>query len=205
MRFFAYLCLLMSLVLSVGAHANSEKSIVLAKMKSYADLVACEHSFGQNSLGKKTTLNDVFLVDRHIDEDFSLNDNTVYYVFWYGDMGCSGGNMSPSYFVTKVFQNGYADKFLVDDDHFAFGGNMMGGWLDENEVGVLNYSYIENIQQRSQDKFVVTAWEYIKIGEYDGVYDKYVYTFNKDYYEGNWYGGWDLVDKKRLERRKNRP
>lgn len=191
MKSLNYLLLPIGLICSVGAYANSEKTAVYETMKTYANLTACNHSFERSISGVETTLKDVFLVNQEIHTD-AAPKQTVYYVFWHGDMGCQGSNHSAQYFITKVFKR-YTDRFLVSDDHFAFG--------DEGEL--ISYSHIDSIKQSSHDQFVITAWEYTDIDGYDYAYDQYLYTLKKQYSEHGLWTGWYLTSKKWLARKDN--
>ena len=189
MKSLNYLLLLIGIFCSIGAYANSEKTAVYETMKTYANLTACNHSFGTSISGIKTTPKDVFLVNQEIHTD-AAPKQTAYYVFWHGDMGCQGSNHSTQYFITKVFKR-YTDRFLVSDDHFAFG--------DEGEL--ISYSHIDSIKQSSHNQFIITAWEYTDIDGYDGVYDQYLYTLKKQYNEYGIWTGWYLAGKTWLARK----
>lgn len=148
------------------AHANTDKNIIYERMKAYADLVSCSNSFEDDGDIEKTKLSDIFFVG----QEGSIIE---YYVLWGGDMGCAGGSSSASAYVTSVYKYEHQnDKFYIGDN-FAFG-----------DIGI-NYRFIESIKQISQDKFIVTAWDFAdeKFGGADGgnnfPANKFEYTIEK--------------------------
>lgn len=145
---------------SVIAGIAEDKQIVYERVRAYADLITCRNSFENFTdddgvfYPKKTTINDVFWVER------SEDDTSVeYFVFWDGDLGCQSASGSDSAFVTVASKNKYGNdgKFYIMDD-FAFG-----------DIGI-NYRFIESVRQTSKDKFLITAWDYAdeRFGGVDG-------------------------------------
>lgn len=176
--------------LSATAHADkkSEKQIVYERVKNYADLVSCSHSFGDdNDAGQKTTLSDIFLTEK---DKYS----TSYYVFWGGDMGCNGASSSASTYITKIYKRSHHDKFYIIDD-FAFG--------DDVDI---NYRFIESIKQISQNKFVIVSWDFAdeKFGGVDGgsnfPANKFEYTIERPSSNHSW----ELKNKKLIEQHTSR-
>ncbi len=175
-----------------SAYANLEKQAVYETIKAYANLTACNHSFDQNAIDIKTTTQDIFFIDTEFNEDMDAT-KTTYYVLWYGDMACQGARLSSRYYVTEVVKQPYRlDRFLVMDNHAAFG--------DEGEL--ISYNYIDSVRQLSDDRFVIDAWEY---NAQQDNYNKYRHTITKRYYDnGHWDGySWQLSGKKWLERQEN--
>ena len=182
----SFILFLLISAFSMLANANnSEKQIVYEKVKQYANLVSCYNSFNANlDLGTevKTGLSDVFLVEKE-------PEHIEYYVFWEGDMGCSGGNGSVSSFITNIWKNPKSHK-----DFYIIGNDAFGADLD------LNYRFIEKIYQISKDEFKIISWDYAdeKYGGIDGGQNfpanKFEYTLKLQKRIG-----WQVTKKRLLE------
>lgn len=93
-----------------------EKEQILGIVQNFATSVACSTSFDDDA-EVKTTVDDVFLVGTANlgslgDEDF----NSDYLVYWSGDMGCSGGVVDNTSFMTSVNRFSSTLPFLIETD-----------------------------------------------------------------------------------------
>lgn len=181
MSFLKYLFLLVVFANFAHAGSSADKDIVYAKMKEYADLVACHHSFKKSDDTPNTTLSDVFLIE----QDKTTAD---YYVLWGGDLGCFGGSTSVGSFVSHVYKK---DGQFYIVDNFAFGD------ID------LEYRFIEDIRQISNKEFIITSWDYAddRFGGQDGGINipanKFEYTVERS----GKYNPWVITRAKLIEQR----
>ena len=93
---------------------TSEREQVLGIVQNFATSVACSTSFGDDAIAK-TTVNDVFLVGTsNLGNPENKNFNSDYLVYWSGDMGCSGGVVDNTSFMTSLTKISNTRPFLIE-------------------------------------------------------------------------------------------
>lgn len=178
----------------VMAAKTSEKEYILGIVRNFATSVACSTSF-DDSTEVKTTIDDVFLVGTSNlgsvgDQDF----NSDYLVFWSGDMGCSGGVVDYTSFMTPVNKISDTRPFLIETD---FGSEDIRHDTFFTDLGIyprfiseVKYKNgIFNIIAGHDNNDGTNGW----IGNTSPRYE-YLYTVTGDVHEG-----WKVVNKKLLE------
>lgn len=173
---------------------TSEKEHILGIVRNFATSVACSTSF-DDSTELKTTVDDVFLVGTsnlgHAeDKDF----NSDYLVLWSGDMGCSGGVVDYTSFMTPVNKISDTRPFLIET---GFGSEDIRHDKFFNDLGIyprfiseVKYeNRVFNIIANHDNNDGTNGW----IGNTSPRY-QYRYTVKSDAS-----GEWKVVDKQLLE------
>jgi len=107
-------------ILSTTAHSAlakpplKEKYNVLKQASNYAQSIACATTFSEDTDGDKTTVKDVFLVEKAMDFAEKNEIGTKYIVFWGGDAGCAGGSGTYSHYLTSFSRYTETRPFLVE-------------------------------------------------------------------------------------------
>jgi|26BtaG_2_1085354.scaffolds.fasta_scaffold13060_3 hypothetical protein len=175
----------------------SEKKKILNIVKNFATSVACSTSFDDDAVAK-TTVNDVFLVGTsNLGDPKNESFNSDYLVFWSGDMGCSGGVVDNTSFMTALNKISDTRPFLVEtgfgrDDirHDQFFSDLD---IYPNFVSEVDYKDgIFSIVSGHDNGDGENGW----IGNNSPRYE-YLYTVAGDAHEG-----WRVVDKKLLSEHK---
>lgn len=183
------LLLFICLLFSVAGHAKTEtqeKVKVLNLMKKYTELISCSNTFGENDLNRKTTIKDVFTIER----DKETGSRT-YFVWWGGAAPCSLANTGFSSYISSVYRESKELPFNVTSD-FAFGEDLN-----------INSRFIESVTQLSTEKFKIISWDYAD-NKYGGVDGGMHFPANKfEYiieYDTNSFG-WIITRQRLLEQR----
>ena len=93
----------------------SEREQILGIVQNFATSVACSTSFGNDDSIVKTTVDDVFLVGTsNLGDPKNESFNSDYLVYWSGDIGCSGGNVDDTSFMTLVSRFSDTRPFLIE-------------------------------------------------------------------------------------------
>lgn len=177
----------------VIAAKPSEKKQVLDIVRNFATSVACSTSF-DSSTKAKTTVDDVFLVGTSNlgslgDEDF----NSDYLVYWSGDIGCSGGVVDHTSFMTAVNKISDTRPFLIET---GFGSEDIRHDKFFSDLGIYPRFVSEvdyqdgvfSIISSHDNNDSTNGW----IGNQSPRYE-YLYTVTDDASEG-----WKVVNKKLL-------
>lgn len=176
---------------------TSEKEHILGIVRNFATSVACSTSF-DDSTEVKTTIDNVFLVGTSNlgnveDKDF----NSDYLVLWSGDMGCSGGVVDYTSFMTPVNKISDTRPFLIET---GFGSESIRHDKFFHDLGIYPRFISEvkykngvfNIIAGHDNNDGTNGW----IGNTSPRYE-YLYTVSNDVSEG-----WKVVDKKLLSEHK---
>jgi hypothetical protein len=91
-----------------------EKYDVLKQASNYAQSIACSTTFAKDSDDYKTTVKDVFLVEKAMDYEEKNEIGLKYIVFWGGDAGCAGGSGTYSNYLTSFSRDTETRPFLVE-------------------------------------------------------------------------------------------
>lgn len=105
-------------ILAVSCSAMAKPSVqekydVLKQASSYAQSIACATTFAKDA-DYKTTVKDVFLVEKQMDFTEKNEIGTKYIVFWGGDAGCAGGSGTYSNYLTSFSRYTETRPFLVE-------------------------------------------------------------------------------------------
>ncbi len=100
--------------IAVAKPPIQEKYDVLKQASNYAQSIACATTFAKDSDGDKTTVKDVFLVEKTMDFAEKNEIGTKYIVFWGGDAGCAGGSGTYSNYLTSFSRYSETRPFLVE-------------------------------------------------------------------------------------------
>lgn len=176
---------------------TSEREEILGIVQNFATSVACSTSFDDDARAK-TTVNDVFLVGTsNLGNPENKSFNSDYLVYWSGDMGCSGGVVDNTSFMTSLTKISNTRPFLIEtgfgrDDirHDKFFSDLD---IYPNFVSEVDYKDgIFSIISSHDNGDGKNGW----IGNNSPRYE-YLYTVAGDASEG-----WKVVDKKLLSEHK---
>ncbi|NNP72096.1 hypothetical protein A7P53_06410 [Acinetobacter defluvii] len=170
--------------LSVTSNANNidERTQVFNIMKKYVESTACGHTFESSGDLNRTNINNVYLISNDRD-----TGNTVYFVFWGGDVGCNVGSGTMSYYMSEVSRYSKSRPFLVQNND-AFGKNVN-----------INFRFIQNIRKIKNDEFEIISWNYAD-DKYGGVDGGNNFPANKfKYIVKNSDGGWHISKQSLIE------
>lgn len=99
---------------STVAVNTSEREQILGIVQNFATSVACSTSFDDDAIAK-TTVNDIFLVGTsNLGNPENESFNSDYLVYWSGDMGCSGGVVDNTSFMTSLTRISNTRPFLIE-------------------------------------------------------------------------------------------
>ena len=176
---------------------TSEREQILGIVQNFATSVACSTSFDNDAIAK-TTVNDVFLVGTsNLGNPENKSFNSDYLVYWSGDMGCSGGVVNNTSFMTSLTKISDTRPFLIetgfgrDDirhDKFFSDLNIYPNFVSEVDYKDRVFSIISSHDNGDS----TNGW----IGNNSPRYE-YFYTVVGDAFEG-----WRVVDKKLLSEHK---
>ena len=175
----------------------SEREKILGIVQNFATSVACSTSFDDDAIAK-TTVNDVFLVGTsNLGNPENESFNSDYLVYWSGDMGCSGGVVDNTSFMTSLTKISNTRPFLIEtgfgrDDirHDKFFSDLD---IYPNFVSEVDYKDgVFSIISSHDNGDGTNGW----IGNNSPRYE-YLYTVAGDASEG-----WKVVDKKLLSEHK---
>ena len=126
---------------------RTEKMMALKVLKKYSETVACSTNFYlENKKPLSYFLKNVFTIQRN-----NEYGTATYFVWWSGDMECTGGSGANSSYVSKVYRDDSSKPFLViNDDAF------------EKAFSKINSRFIESITQLDTSHFSVVASKYAK-------------------------------------------
>lgn len=160
----------------------SEKSEVLRQASNYAQAIACSTTFSKSSEGKKTTTNDVYLVESN--SNSGKEYGTDYIVFWGGDNGCAGGSGTYFNFITSFSRFSPNRPFVVQEQSIT----------DNMELG--NYSFnprfIEDVKYNNGLLSIISS-DYSDDNTDGGNNNpRYKYRYTVDYDDH----AWKLVSRK---------
>jgi len=156
-----------------------EKAKVLSVLKKYSETVTCDTNFeGQDSL--EPFLKDVYTIER----DTEIG-TAVYYVMWYGDMGCPGGSGTPSFFISEISRYRDSNPFLVQNNE-AFGDDFSKK---------VNSRFIESVKKTNPNYFIVVSSEFAEGDGNSFPSMKYEYTVQR---QGQW-SPWKVTGRKLLK------
>lgn len=172
---------------------TSEKEQVLDIVENFATSVACSTSFDVDAT-VKTTIDDVFLVSTsNLGNTGDKGSNSDYLVYWSGDMGCSGGVMDHTSFMTPVTRISQTRPFLIETDfgnddirHDKFFSNL--GIYPRFVTEVVYESGVFSIISSHDNGNATNGWTVNNSPRY-----KYQYTVAGDVSEG-----WKVIEKKLL-------
>ncbi len=85
---FLMFLLLHSILYAKNTTIETEKLQALKTLKKYSETVACSTNFEDGKRPLRAFLGNVFNVERD-----TVLGGATYYVLWYGDLGCSGGQV----------------------------------------------------------------------------------------------------------------
>lgn len=131
-------------ILSTTAHSAlakpliQEKYDVLKQASNYAQSIACVTTFAKDTDGNKTTVKDVYLVEKAMDFAEKNEIGTKYIVFWGGDAGCAGGSGTYNNYLTSFSRYTETRPFLVEQQDI----------LDDVNEGKyqINTRFIKNVE-----------------------------------------------------------
>lgn len=160
---------------------SQEKKEVLKQASNFAQAVACSTTFANDAEDYKTTVKDVYLIEKY-------PEYAEYFVFWSGDWGCAGGSGTYRSYLTSFSKLTENRPFIVDQQDIL---------SDINADGYLvNDRFIEDVKFEN-GKFLITGSDFSNEGDDGGnnfPANRYKYTLaldkNSDDYK------WKLIDKK---------
>ena len=91
-----------------------EKYDVLKQASNYAQSIACITTFAEDTEEDKTTVKDIFLVEKAMDFEEKNEIGTKYIVSWGGDASCAGGSGTYSNYLTSFSRYTETRPFLVE-------------------------------------------------------------------------------------------
>lgn len=181
---------------NVGLHTNqayqpamaaniSEKEQVLGIVREFATKIACSTSFDDDAEQNITTIDDVFLVG---DSD--------YLVYWNGDIGCSGGVVDNSSFMTSVNRISSTRPFLIET---GFGNDSIRHDKFFSDLGIYP-RFVSDVFYR-KGTFSIVSWHDNGDGTngWLGNAPRYKYRY---LVKGGAQDGWRVIAKKLLVDRK---
>ena len=182
---------------STVAVNTSEREQILGIVQNFATSVACSTSFDDDAIAK-TTVNDIFLVGTsNLGNPENESFNSDYLVYWSGDMGCSGGVVDNTSFMTSLTRISNTRPFLIETGfgrdnirHDKFFSDLD---IYPNFVSEVDYKDgVFSIISSHDNGDGTNGW----IGNNSPRYE-YLYTVAGDASEG-----WRVVDKKFLSEHK---
>lgn len=117
--------------------AETDKIQVLNVMKKYIQTIACQL---EENKSKKI-----------INMTTNLDDTDVYYVLWWGDVGCAGGVATITANITEVRKNKWMDL------NYNVSVNPV---IEEEIYYNLNPRYIEDLKRISENKIEIVSSDY---------------------------------------------
>ncbi|MEG1411255.1 MAG: hypothetical protein RSD36_15565 [Terrisporobacter sp.] len=126
-------CLLNCITVSAQS-AENDKAQVLNVIKKYTQTIACQ--LGENKSKK--------VLNMTTNEDYT----EIYYVLWWGDIGCAGGTSTVTANITEVRKNKWMD----------FNYNVsVSPVLEEKVYYELNPRFIEDLKRISDNKIEIIS------------------------------------------------
>ena len=160
---------------------SQEKKEVLKQASNFAQAVACSTTFANDAEDYKTTVKDVYLIEKY-------PEYAEYFVFWSGDWGCAGGSGTYRSYLTSFSKLTENRPFIVDQQDIL---------SDINADGYLvNDRFIEDVKFEN-GKFIITGSDFSNEGDDGGnnfPANRYKYTLALDKNSDD--HKWKLIDKK---------
>ena len=175
----------------------SEKKQVLDIVQNFATSVACSTSFNKDAV-VKTTVNDVFLVGTaNLGDTGAKNFNSDYLVYWSGDMGCSGGVVDNTSFMTSVNKISDTQPFLIET---GFGRDDIRHDTFFNDLGIYP-RFVSDVDYKNGVFSIISSHDNgDDTNGWIGNAPRYQYRYTV---KGNAQDGWKVIGKALLKDRTN--
>jgi len=176
---------------------TSEREEILGIVQNFATSVACSTSFDDDARAK-TTVNDVFLVGTsNLGNPENKSFNSDYLVYWSGDMGCSGGVVDNTSFMTSVNKISDTQPFLIET---GFGRDDIRDDTFFNDLGIYP-RFVSDVDYKNGVFSIISSHDNgDDTNGWIGNAPRYQYRYTV---KGNAQDGWKVIGKALLKDRTN--